>query len=203
LKRFGIDIKPHNIEFITIDKELNNSLDPKNYPSFTMIWQALAFMKVCVLSVSMSPCDIFVDTMGVGFSYPLIKLLFGTKVYSYTHYPFISRDMLATVQSGKAQYNNKNADNLVKKNIKLAYYWVIYWFYKFCGMFADEVAANSSWTREHMDELWDKQDKIQTIYPPCDTSDFINRISLDPKKRLNMMISFAQFRPEKQHYLQL
>jgi len=29
-------------------------------------------------------------------------------------------------------------------------------FYKLCGMFADEVAANSSWTRGHMDDLWNK-----------------------------------------------
>jgi hypothetical protein len=85
--------------------------------------------------------------------------------------------------------------------IKLVYYWSIYWFYKFCGIFADEVAANSSWTRKHMDELWNKGEAIQTIYPPCDTSDFISRIKLDSKVRQNVMISFAQFRPEKQHGL--
>lgn len=44
--------------------------------------------------------------------------------------------------------------------------------------------------------------QIQTIYPPCDTSQFINQISLT-KPRDNLMISFAQFRPEKQHPLQL
>jgi alpha-1,2-mannosyltransferase len=151
----------------------------------------------------MSPCDVFVDTMGVGFSYPLVWLFYGVKIYSYTHYPFISRDMIMTVANGKAQYNNLNADTNFKRAIKLVYYWSIYYFYKFCGKFADEVAANSTWTREHMDELWNKKHKIQTIYPPCDTSDFINRISLDNSKRSNMMISFAQFRPEKQHSLQL
>ena len=122
--------------------------------------------------MSESPCDIFIDTMGVGFGYPVLKLFFSLKVYSYTHYPFIQRDMLATVAAGKIQYNNKTPGFLTK-NLKLIYYWTIYYFYKFCGHFADQVAANSSWTRNHMDELWNKGDKIKTIYPPCDTTDFI------------------------------
>ena len=58
------------------------------------------------------------------------------------------------------------------------------------------MAANSSWTRGHMDELWNKGKDILTLYPPCDTSEFINKIKLDAE-RDNLMISFAQFRPEK------
>lgn len=183
LKRFGISITMDHLHFETIDKDLHDSLDPKNYPSLTMVWQALAIIKVCFKSVSQSPCDVFIDTMGVGFSYPLLKWVFGMKIYSYTHYPFISRDMIQTVATGKSQYNNQNMDDSVKKQVKLAYYWSIYYFYKFCGRSADVVAANSSWTREHMDELWNKGNKIETIYPPCDTSEFINRISLDPRMR--------------------
>ena len=198
--RFGITISQEGLEFVTIDAALHNSLDPSNYPRFTMVWQALAYISVCVRCVSMSPCDIFVDTMGVGFSYPFLKMLFGMQIYSYTHYPFISRDMVNTVQEGKQQYNNSVGGGAVAKNIKLVYYWVIYYMYRFCGKFADQVAANSSWTRGHMDELWEKGDKILTIYPPCDTSAFMENISLE-KKRENLMISFAQFRPEKQHQL--
>ena len=41
-------------------------------------------------------------------------------------------------------------------------------------------------------------------YPPVDTNDLIKMTSdLDPKLRQNLMISFAQFRPEKDHPLQL
>ena len=169
-------------------------MDPKNYPSFTMVWQALAYIKVCFKVANMSPCDIFIDTMGVGFSYPLLKLFFGMKIYSYTHYPFISRDMLATVQQGVDQYNNQHtAQNPIMKQVKLVYYWAIYYFYKFCGLFVDQVACNSSWTRGHMNELWNKTDQseIQTIFPPCDTSSFIDKISLDVSYRQNLMISFA------------
>jgi hypothetical protein len=61
--------------------------------------------------------------MGVGFSFPFLKLFYGVKIYSYTHYPYISRDMINTVESGKAQYNNKNASSSVlMKRFKLVYY---------------------------------------------------------------------------------
>jgi len=42
----------------------------------------------------MRPADVFIDTIGVAFAYPLVKLLFGVKVVSYTHYPTISSDMM-------------------------------------------------------------------------------------------------------------
>mmetsp|Transcript_18405 Transcript_18405/g.31476 ORF Transcript_18405/g.31476 Transcript_18405/m.31476 type:complete len:99 (+) Transcript_18405:741-1037(+) len=69
-------------------------------------------------------------------------------------------------------------------------------------MFADQVAANSSWTRGHVDNLWKKTTGVETVYPPCDTSQYIEKITIDTP-RDNLIISFAQFRPEKQHTLQL
>ena len=40
------------------------------------------------------------------------------------------------------------------------------------------------------------------VYPPCDTTALISEISLH-RQRENQVISFAQFRPEKNHPLQL
>jgi alpha-1,2-mannosyltransferase len=51
------------------------------------------------------PCDLIIDTIGVGFAYPLVKLVFGLKIVSYTHYPTISSDMLA--QTDSVQFNNR------------------------------------------------------------------------------------------------
>jgi alpha-1,2-mannosyltransferase len=45
----------------------------------------------------MAPCDVFIDTMGVGFAYPFLKWFFGVPIYSYTHYPIVSSDMLKDV----------------------------------------------------------------------------------------------------------
>jgi len=40
--------------------------------------------------------------MGVGFGYPFVRVLGGVKIYSYTHYPIVSDDMLSVVQSGSS-----------------------------------------------------------------------------------------------------
>jgi alpha-1,2-mannosyltransferase len=204
LKRFGIKISQNNLTFVDLNQDQAQSLEPKNYPTFTLIWQALASIQVCIHAYHLQPCEIFVDTMGVGYAYPFIRLLFGCKIYSYTHYPIISSDMIKTVSEGTQQFNNKDVSPL-KSSVKQVYYQILIFFYKWAGYFADEVAANSSWTRGHCDDLWNKGSNIDTLYPPCDTSEFIKRISLDPKQnpRENNVISFAQFRPEKDHMLQL
>lgn len=71
--------------------------------------------------------------------------------------------------------------------------------YSFCGGYADQIATNSSWTDNHIRKLWGDRKTIKLIYPPCDTRDIIDKISLDSDvcPRQNIMISFAQFRPEK------
>lgn len=65
-----------------------------NYPFLTLLRQAIAFNSVAIEAMNTLPCDIFVDTVGVGFAYPLVKVLFNPRVISYTHYPTISSDML-------------------------------------------------------------------------------------------------------------
>lgn len=128
------------------------------------------------------------------------------------------------------------------------YYRVLILVYKFCGRYADEVACNSSWTRQHIDSLWGTTGMTcRTIFPPCDTEFYIKSIDAcggkatapnpppppkeskeytekdktkktpettieadtvesvlkKPSKRKNLVVSFAQFRPEKDHPLQL
>jgi len=36
--RFGIEISESNLHFVNLDLELTNSLEPKNYPTFTLVW---------------------------------------------------------------------------------------------------------------------------------------------------------------------
>ncbi len=115
-----------------------------------MIMQLLAFQRTCFEAMTLFPCDIFVDTVGVGFAYPLVKLLFGVKVVSYTHYPTISNDMLK--QADTAQFNN-NLTGL-KAKIKKIYYRILIKIYTFCGRFGDRHATNSSWTHSHITEMW-------------------------------------------------
>jgi len=85
-----------NLTFVRLPS-LGHSLKPERYPRFTMFWQAVASIQVCVEALKLCPCDVFIDTMGVGYAYPFVKLLFGPKIYSYTHYPLVSYDMMRDV----------------------------------------------------------------------------------------------------------
>ena len=101
IDRFGIDLDKTNVDFVQLDVAAAKSLEPSNYPVMTVVLQALAFIKVSIHAVGIQPCDVFVDSMGVGFGYPFVKLMFGTKIYSYTHYPTLSTDMVNDVKSDK------------------------------------------------------------------------------------------------------
>ena len=50
--------------------------------------------------------------------------------------------------------------------------------------------------------MWGDSDKIVKIFPPCDTQDLVDSTSLTAK-RVNAVMSIAQFRPEKNHEWQL
>lgn len=106
-----------------------------NYPFLTLIKQALAFNSVAAEALQTVPCDIFVDTVGIGFAYPLVKVMFNPKIVSYTHYPTISSDMLN--QTTLNQFNNKYANQPTFSLFKRVYYQLLMTLYSRCGYFAD------------------------------------------------------------------
>jgi hypothetical protein len=42
-----------------------------------MFWQACASISVAFEALTLVPCNIFIDTMGIGYAYPFVKLFFG------------------------------------------------------------------------------------------------------------------------------
>lgn len=62
--------------------------------------------------------------------------------------------------------------------------------------------VNSSWTENHILDLWDVPFKTHRVYPPCEVSHLksLQRCE-DPNKII--ILSVGQFRPEKDHPLQL
>jgi alpha-1,2-mannosyltransferase len=144
--------------------------------------------------------------MGIGYAYPFVKLFFGPKLYSYTHYPLVSYDMMRDVIAGKSQFNNREdiASSKFKSTIKKLYYVLLTYLYSFCGWVAtDQIATNSTWTNNHIIELWRRPKNTQIIYPPVDTEALIEATKNLASPRKNLLISFAQFRPEKDHAMQL
>lgn len=67
---------------------------------------------------------------------------------------------------------------------------------------ADVVMVNSSWTAGHVQQLWWRWRAPCLVFPPCDTSD-LQRLPLDRRLKHLFLVSVAQFRPEKNHRLQL
>lgn len=114
--------------------------------------------------------------------------------------------------------------------IKAAYYYVFAFVYSITGMAANVVMCNSNWTRDRIIQCWWKigrrkkrrkknkesrmgdqtgteEDKDEDmlpmlVYPPCDTK-ALQALPLDRKLKKLFIISVAQFRPEKNHALQL
>lgn len=50
--------------------------------------------------------DVFIDSMGYGFTFHVVELLGRVPVGAYVHYPTISTDMLKRVRENKASHNN-------------------------------------------------------------------------------------------------
>ena len=62
--------------------------------------------------------------------------------------------------------------------------------------------VNSSWTAGHIRQLWWRLKAPTVIFPPCNTL-ALQQLQLDRKLKRLYLISVAQFRPEKNHRLQL
>lgn len=186
-----------------IPLETVSYLDPKNYPSFTLLLQALGSVVVAWEGLRSCVPEVFVDTSGWAFSYPLARLA-GARVCCYVHYPTISVDMLSRVRRRTALYNNSHliANSTVLTTFKTMYYEVFSVLYGFCGLFTSVVMVNSSWTREHIWKLWWRRTPPTVVYPPVDTTS-LQALSLDRPIKELFLISVGQFRPEKNHAWQL
>ena len=97
----------------------------------------------------------------------------------------------------------KSTPKLVSKLfnlIKALYHYILYKIYVFTGMSCDLVLANSSWTLRHCLDNWGSVSTCTLLYPPCNVDECW---AADMALKENIMVSFAQFRPEKRHHLQL
>jgi len=188
---------------------------PERYPRLTLVGQAVGAARLGAEALRGLVPEVFVDTTGWAFAYPLARLL-GCRVAAYTHYPTVSTDMIGRVWRREATYNNDAsvAGSPLKSAAKLLYYNAFALWYGACGGCAHVVMVNSSWTRRHVASLfWRNPVKRLLarrgagggplrVYPPCDTEE-LQRLPLDRPLKQLFLVSVAQFRPEKNHRLQL
>ena len=210
-ERFNIELPNRkNVSFIYLHRR--KWVEAYMYPYFTLLGQSLGSIWLGLEALENCVPNIYLDTMGYAFTLPLFKYFGGSKVGCYVHYPTISTDMLDKVRSRASTYNNRNrvANSYYLSNLKLIYYKIFAWMYGKAGGVSDLTMVNSSWTEDHIKRLWylTPGNDVHKIYPPCDVRQFkelkrdSNEDSEDESK-VKTILSIGQFRPEKDHALQI
>ncbi|KAJ2157034.1 asparagine-linked glycosylation protein, partial [Coemansia sp. RSA 552] len=200
--KFGLVIDPERIHV----EELTWRwwIDYKS-PRFTILVQSLGSVALAAQAIRRFCPDVFVDTVGFAFTYPFVTMLSSRiPIVAYTHYPTISSDMQSMVSSRESGVNNDEriARSASLTALKAAYYQSFATLYAFAGSFAWTIMTNSSWTHGHIVQLFEKARMTHVVYPPCD-SDALAKFPLTPSSRIPAIVSLAQFRPEKNHVLQI
>ena len=207
-QRFNITLPKtdrSSLDFVFLKRR--NWVEASPYPYFTLLGQSLGSLWLGWEAMVKFVPDIYLDTMGYAFTLPMFKYIAGCKVGCYVHYPTISTDMLDRVTSRVSAYNNAGliSRSPVLSQAKLLYYKLFAYVYGLAGKCSDVIMVNSSWTRGHIDTLWKAESYTYTVYPPCDTRQFLalplkEHTSTDGTQNI---VSIAQFRPEKDHPLQI
>lgn len=196
---FNVSIDKKDVEFIFLNRR--RWVEAERYPHFTLLGQSLGSVFLGIEALSKHPPDIFIDTMGYAFTLPIFKYIGGCKIGSYVHYPTISTDMLRRVQSRVSAHNNI-VRNPFATYVKLVYYRLFARMYSCVGRCSDTVMVNSSWTENHINSLWNIPCITHRVYPPCEVSHLKNLQSTALSDEI-IILSIGQFRPEKDHPLQL
>ncbi|KAJ3132126.1 asparagine-linked glycosylation protein [Geranomyces variabilis] len=198
--QFNLTIKDDALKFVPLKHYA--WLEAKRYPFLTLLLQSLGSMVVAVEALEALVPDVFVDTIGFAFTYPLASWLYSCKVVAYVHYPTISSDMLRKVSSKEADFNHSAvvARSPLLTRLKKWYYIAFAMAYGFVGRRANVVMVNSTWTRNHINQIWSSPQPASVVFPPCDT---LNLRTFPLVHRQRLIVSVAQFRPEKAHSLQL
>jgi len=202
--RFNMDISDRNLQFVYLHKR--RYVEAYYYPHFTMLGQSLGSLVLGVEALLSHVPSIYIDTMGYSFTLPLFKYCGGCVTGCYVHYPTISTDMLDQVRTKRSMYNNRGfiANSILASGLKLRYYKIFAWLYRQCGRVADTVMVNSSWTEEHIRQLWGGEGgDVVKVFPPCDTTHLTGIVQVTDEKESVRILSLGQFRPEKDHVLQI
>ncbi|KAG5654304.1 hypothetical protein H0H81_004723 [Sphagnurus paluster] len=220
--RFGITLDPSTLHFVFLDSR--RMVEDSTWPHFTILGQSLGSMYLVWEAMNKLIPDLYIDTMGYAFTFHVVTFLGRIPVGAYVHYPTISTDMLLRVKSRKRWHTNAitvSSSSILSKG-KLLYYRVFMYYYARSLRTAQFLMANSSWTKNHVDAILQHADPLldalhmplllipqphkaglesaEIVYPPCDTHE-VATFPLEGRERV--ILSVAQFRPEKDHETQV
>jgi len=219
--RFDIELSPSTLHFVFLQKR--HLVADSTWPRFTLLGQSVGSMVLAWEAMSQLIPDLYIDSMGYAFTFHVVKLLGGIPVGAYVHYPTISTDMLARIRTRQATYANSDAitSSSTLSTGKLLYYRFFMYHYAHALRRAQFIMVNSSWTKNHVDSILQHTDTLldylhilsplsllhflhpsnpprtaRIVYPPCDTRE-MTKFALGRRERV--ILSIAQFRPEKNH----
>ncbi|CAN0378468.1 unnamed protein product [Lampetra planeri] len=205
-QRFNITL-PRPVDFVFL--RCRYLVEAERYPHFTLLGQSLGSIVLGWEALCRRVPHVLIDSMGYAFVMPLFRFLGGCRVGCYVHYPTISVDMLNVVRDRSARFNNAGriSRSPLLSSTKVVYYRLFAWLYGLVGSSARCVMVNSSWTLGHVLALWRCGDRTAVVYPPCDVDAFLE-LPLERQEEgggggVLTIVSVAQFRPEKDHALQI
>ncbi len=201
-------------------------IEDTTWKAFTLLGQSLGSMLLAWQAMSSLIPDIYIDTMGYAFTFPIVQLIAPIPVGAYVHYPTISTEMLRRVTTRQAGVTNSSlvSSSSFLTRVKLFYYRAFMFYYSRSLRSASFAMVNSSWTKAHVDSILSHSDLLleilhslsclrvlfptrsgtvqssQIVYPPCDTR-AMSKFPLAEREKV--ILSVAQFRPEKNHVAQL
>jgi alpha-1,2-mannosyltransferase len=210
--RFNIHLNPARVCFLYLSTR--EYVLPSTWPRFTLLGQSLGSILLAWDAFTLLAPDIFIDTMGYAFTLATCKWLFPTvPTGAYVHYPTISTDMLDSLHAEVSTTHGANAGKGagLRGKVKQFYWQLFAKLYSWVGGNVDVVMTNSSWTQNHVSQLWGpsrtkrgKKHAISVVYPPCAVGELEQKIPVDEaseKNRTRNLLYIAQFRPEKCHQM--
>ncbi|KAI9566213.1 glycosyltransferase family 4 protein [Boletus coccyginus] len=137
--RFAINLNPSALHFVFLKSRA--LVEDSRWPMFTILGQSLGSMYLVWEAMSTFIPDLYIDTMGYAFTFPVVAWLTRASVPigAYIHYPTISTDMLTRIQ-GESW----------KIRAKRLYYRLMMYYYALSLSHAQFLMVNSSWTRGHI-----------------------------------------------------
>jgi alpha-1,2-mannosyltransferase len=221
-RRFGVSI-PRKVRLVSLE-EYKDYLSPRPFLSLVMeSWGTMKLARRALMAPILDEkneqqidkdCEfVFCDTTGCAFTFAVVRWMCPptTRILAYVHYPTISTDMM--MWEWQKTDSNASIKRWIKTVMKLGYYYLFSVAYGLCGSLADLVMVNSTWTYDHIQSLWRfrsgfqrRQQPIQIVYPPCRVPSIVDNETSDDHDahpRENTIISIGQFRPEKNHKLQI